>query len=107
MIYITRKKKTPWKSVNKFKKRKSTKTVGHPVWVYRKRGRSYKYLIFTHKPTNESDFEKLQYNIDPDDKRECYIRKQYSITDSKAFTDADKKYRIHEKDKDTVRKYQK
>ena len=107
MIYITKKKRTPWKSVNKFKKRKSTKTVGHPVWVYRKRGRSYKYLTFTHKPTNDTDFEKLRYNIDPDDDSDCYVKKQYSITDSSAFNDADKKYRIHPKDKNTVKKYQK
>jgi len=33
--------------------------------------------------------------------------KQYSITDSSAFNDADKKYRIHPKDKNTVKKYQK
>ena len=104
---ITKKKQRPWKSVNKFKKRKSTKTVGHPVWVYRKRGRSYKYLTFTHKPTNEADFEKLHYNIDPEDMSDCYVKKQYSVTEQKAFKDADKKYRIHPKDKNTVKKYQK
>ncbi len=102
-------KQKPWKSVNKFKKRKSTKTVGHPVWVYRKRGRSYKYLTFTHKPVEgyENDFEKLLYNIDPSDKRPCYVKKQYEINDRDAFRDADKKYRIHDKDKNTVKKYQK
>lgn len=106
---MTNKKKTPWKSVNKFKKRKSTKSVGHPVWVYRKRGRSYKYLTFTHTPEKhkENDYEKLRYNIDPEDKRDCYVKKQYEINDRDAFKDADKKYRIHSKDKDTVKKYQK
>ena len=107
MIKITKKKKTPWKSVNKFKKRKSTKSVGHPVWVYRKRGRTFKYLTFTHKPTNDTDFEKLRYNIDPADNSPCYVKKQFEINHSKAFKDADKKYRIHEKDKNTVKKYQK
>ena len=106
MIYIA-KKNTPWKSVNQFKRRKSTKTVGHPVWVYRKRGRFYKYLTFTHNPTNEADFEKLNYNIDPDDKSNCYVKKQYSITEQNAFRDPDKKYRIHPSDKNTVKKYQK
>ena len=104
---MTKKKPTPWKSVNRFKRRKSTKTVGHPVWVYRKRGRFFKYLTFTHKPENENDYEKLRYNIDPDDKEKCYVKKQFEINHSNAFNDADKKYRIHEKDKDTVRKYQK
>ena len=107
MIYITKKKQTPWKSVNRFKRRKSTKKVGHPVWVYRKRGRFLKYLTFTHKPENENDYEKLRYNIDPDDKSDCYVKKQFEINHSNAFCDTDKKYRIHEKDKDTVRKYQK
>ena len=107
MLDITAKKKTPWKSVNRFKKRKSTNTVGHPVWVYRKRGRTYKYLTFTHKPTNEADFEKLHYNIDPDDNTPCYVKKQYEVNHSNAFKEADKKYRIHEKDKNTVKKYQK
>lgn len=96
-----------WKSVNRFKKRKSSKTVGHPVWVYKKRGRAYKYLTFTHKPTNDTDFEKLLYNIDPDDKTDCYIKKQFEVNDRDAFKEADKKYRIHPKDKNTVKKYQK
>ena len=100
-------KQSPWKSVNKFKKRKSSRTVGHPVWVYKKRGRSYKYLTFTHKPTNDNDFEKLRYNIDPDDTRACYVKKQFEINDRDAFKDPDKKYRIHPRDKDTVKKYQK
>ena len=106
MIKIA-KKNAPWKSVNTFKRRKSTKKVGHPVWVYRKRGRSYKYLTFTHKPTNPNDFEKLRYNIDPDDIRDCYVKKQFEINHANAFRDADKKYRIHPKDRDTVKKYQK
>ena len=100
-------KPKPWKSVNEFKKRKSTKTVGHPVWVYRRRGRVYKYLTFTHTPTNETDFEKLLYNIDPDDSEDCYVKKQFSITDMDAFETPKKKYRIHEKDKPTIKKYQK
>ena len=77
------------------------------MWVYRKRGRFFKYLTFTHKPENENDYEKLRYNIDPDDKSDCYVKKQFEINHTNAFREADKKYRIHEKDKDTVRKYQK
>ena len=105
MIHIAKQK--PWKSVNRFKRRKSTKTVGHPVWVYRKRGRFYKYLTFTHKPTNEEDFEKLKHNIDLDDNSDCYVKKQFEINHSNAFQEPDKKYRIHPKDKNTVKKYQK
>ena len=101
--------KKPWKSVNRFFRRKSTKKVGHPVWVYRKRGRFYKYLTFTHKPEKgrENDYQQLLHNIDPYDSEKCYVKKQHEINRSNAFREADKKYRIHEKDKDTVRKYQK
>lgn len=44
------------------------------MWVYRKRGRFFKYLTFTHTPENENDYEKLRYNIDPDDKSDCYVK---------------------------------
>ena len=103
------KKNTPWKSANEFKKRKSTKTVGHPVYVYKKRGIFFKYLTFTHKPKQgyESDFERLLHNIDPFDKSDCYVSKKFGVTNKNAFIDADKKFRIHPKDKSTVKKYQK
>lgn len=106
---MTRKKSTPWKSANMFKRRKSSDTVGHPVHVYKKKGRSYKYLTFTHKPEEgrESNYEKLKHNIDPLDSSNCYVSKEYSITRKDAFQDPDKYYRIHEKDKGTVKKYQK
>lgn len=103
------KKNTPWKSANEFKKRKSSNVVGHPVYVYKKRGRFFKYLTFTHKPKKgyESDFEKLLHNIDPFDTSDCYVSKKYAVTRRDAFKDPDKKYRIHKKDKATVKKYQK
>ena len=111
MIYIAKAKKTqkPWRSVNVFKKRKSTKKVGHPVLVYKKRNRFYKYLTFTHTPEKgkEGDYERLRHNIDPSDSEPCYVKKSFSIKRDDAFKDAEKRYRIHEKDRDTVKKYQK
>lgn len=103
-------KQKPWKSVNKFMKRKHSHTdQGHPAWVYRKRGRVYKYLSFTHKPEKDKpdQYERLNYNIDPQDDRECYVNKKYSITQKTAFEEPIKKYRIHDKDKDTIKKYSK
>jgi hypothetical protein len=35
------------------------------------------------------------------------VSKKYDVTRQDAFKDPDKKYRIHEKDKATVKKYQK
>ena len=43
-------------------------------------------------------------DIDPDDKSDCYIKKQYEINDRDAFKDADKQYRIHLKNRNTVKK---
>ena len=102
-------KEKPWKSVNRFKRRKSTKKVGHPVWVYKKRGRFFKFLTFTHTPEKdkENDYEKLKHNIDPKDKSACYVKKSFEINHSNAFEEPEKEYRIHPKDRDTVRKYQK
>ena len=56
---------------------------------------------------DDLDDEIEEDDIDPDDKSDCYIKKQYEINDRDAFKDADKKYRIHPKDKNTVKKYQK
>ena len=111
MIDIAKSKKSqkPWRSANFFKRRKSTKTVGHPVFVYKKRNRFYKYLTFTHKPEEgkERDYERLRHNIDPSDSEPCYVKKKFEINRDDAFEEPKKKYRIHEKDRDTVKKYQK
>ena len=41
--------KDKWNRSHEFKKKKSSRReVGHPVYVYGKRGRNYKYLTFTH-----------------------------------------------------------
>ena len=89
------------------KRKHSNKDKGHPVWVYRKRGRVYKYLSFTHKPEKDKveQYERLKYNINPKDNKDCYVNKKYSITQKNAFEDPKENYRIHEKDKDTIKKY--
>ena len=107
---VKKKKKTPWKSTSFFKRRKSTRRkVGHPVWVYKRRGRTYKYLTFTHNPEKgkESDYEKMLYNIDPNDKEDCYVKKKFDVSRYDAFEDPDKNYRIHEKDRARIKKHQK
>lgn len=112
---MTKKKQTPrkWNRAHEFKRKKSNKSgVGHPVYIYGKSSRSYKYLLFTHKiPDGEPEdkFERLKHNIDPDEDgvRPSYMKKQYEINRKDAFVDADKKYRIHGEDKDTVKRYKK
>ncbi len=100
-----------WNRSHEFKRKNSTKReVGHPVYVYGKRGRTYKYLTFTHKPEEgkEQDYEKLKHNIDPHEKSEpTYVKKKYQINRDDAFRAPDKKYRIHDDDRETIKKYKK
>ena len=81
------------------------------MYVYGKNKRSYKYLLFTHTvPTGqEADFELLKHNIDPDEEgiKPSYMKKQYETSRHNAFESADKKYRIHTEDNETVKKYKK
>ena len=100
-----------WNRVHEFKRKKSTPNkVGHPVFVYGKRGRDSKYLVFTHTPEegDEDNYEKLDHNIDPEEiDRDSYVKKQFEIGHSGNLRDPDKKYRIHDDDKETIKKYKK
>ena len=103
--------KDKWNRSHEFKKKKSSRReVGHPVYVYGKRGRNYKYLTFTHKPEEgkENDYEKLKHNIDPNEKdRDTYVKKKYDVSVSRKFDPPDKKYRIHGEDVPTIKRYKK
>lgn len=93
MIKITKKKKTKskkWNRAHEFMRKKSNrKGVGHPVYVYGKKSRSYKYLLFTHKPpeNEDEDFECLKHNIDSDKdgKEPTYVKKNFLIDRHNAF----------------------
>ena len=107
---MARKAKSKWNRVHYFARKKSTKhKVGHPVYVYARRGKNRKYLTFTHKPENgkENDYEQLLHNIDVDDTRDCYVKKQYSFSRENTLRPPDKTYRIHDDDKARVNKYKK
>ena len=92
-------------------RRKSTKLVGHPVYVYGQNGRSYKYLTFTHKPEKgkEDDYKELKHNIDPDKDgfEPTFVKKKFEVNRRDAFREPDKKYRIHADDVSTIKKYKK
>ena len=106
-----KKPKTRWNRVHFFKRKKSTKTVGHPVYVYGQNSRNYKYLTFTHKPEEgkEDDYELLKHNIDPeeDGTAPTYVKKSFEINRRNDFRDPDKKYRIHDEDAETIKQYKK
>lgn len=111
----TSKKKPPkqkWNRAHRFQRKKSTaRKVGHPVLVYGKRGRFSKYLVFTHTPEvgNEANYEKLRHNIDPleDGKRDTWVKKIPEVVHSTSLREPDRKYRIHEDDIKTIKKYKK
>ena len=113
MIHISKKKvKTKWNRAHEFKRKKSNKNgVGHPVYVYGKNKRSFKYLLFTHKVPEgkDDDFELLNHNIDPEEDgiKPTYIKKHYEVNRHNAFEEPDKKYRIHEEDSEKVKRYKK
>ena len=93
---------------NRFKRKKSTNKVGHPVYMYGKRKGFYKYLTFTHTPKEPDLFEKLKHNIDPNETdKDTYVKKKFDVSRSDAFRKPDKKYRIHEEDRETIKKYKK
>lgn len=111
----TSKKKPPkqkWHRTHQFKRKKSTtRKVGHPVLVFGTKGADSRFLVFTHTPEvgNESNYEKLRHNIDPleDGKRDTWVKKTPEVARSKSLRDPDRKYRIHEKDLGTIKKYKK
>lgn len=104
--------KSNWNRTHEFKREKSNKKrVGHPVYVYGKNKRSYKYLLFTHKVPEgqEDDFELLKHNIDPNEDgiKPSYMKKEFGVKRHTAFEDPAKKYRIHDEDKHTIKRYKK
>jgi hypothetical protein len=104
------KQKKKWNRAHEFQWHKSTKTTkGHPAYVYQKRGRKNKYLVFTHSSTtNGKENEKLNYNIDPDEKeRDSYVRKMFFVDDNSNFEKSKRKYRIHAEDRQIINKYKK
>ena len=104
---VKKKNKEKWHKAHEFQRKKSTRRqVGHPSYIYAKRGRDYKYLTFTYTPENEDDYVKLKHNIDPDEKEEpTYMKKWHNVAPYDAFQAPDKKYRIHQDDRETVKQY--
>ena len=110
--HMSKKKNRKWNRAHYFARKKSTsRQVGHPVYVYGTSGKYRKYLTFTHTPEvgKETDYEQLLHNIDPDEdgKRDSYVKKQYSFSHEDSLRPPDKKYRIHDKDQERIKKYKK
>ena len=104
--------KQKWNRAHVFKRKKSNaRRVGHPILVFGKRGENSKFLVFTHKPENgkENDYEKLKHNIDSaeDGKRDTWVKKKPEVARSNSLRSPDVKYRIHDTDKETIKKYKK
>lgn len=108
---MANKNKVKWNRSHEFKRKQSSRrTVGHPVFVYGKRGRNYKYLTFTHTPEagKEDQYEKLNHNIDPNElEAPTYVKKKYDVSVDRKFISPDKKYRIHSDDVPIIKRYKK
>ena len=104
--------KRKWNRRNYFaNKKRSDKRQknSHPVYVYGESHKKRKYLVFIHTPEKgkEYNYEKLNYNIDPNDNSDCYLKKTYEISDRTSLVKARIKYRIHESDKQKIKLYKK
>ncbi len=80
------------------------KQTGHVSYAYRQRKAYVKSLGFTHNSKDKAEKKKLHYNIDPNDKRDCYVKtkvenQKYNTYRSKTEY---KKHRIHSKDKSII-----
>lgn len=108
---MSKKQKRKWNRAHTFSRQKSNHDrVGHPALVYGKSGRLRKYLLFTHTPEvgAEKEYERLNHNINPDEKdRYSYVKKRYFVSDRDSLTAPDKKYQIHPDDEKIVKKYKK
>ena len=109
---MAKKKQKKWNRTHYFARKKSTqRQVGHPVYVYGKNGKYRKYLTFTHTPEKgkESDYEELKHNIDPkaDKSERSFVKKTPDVSIHSNLRTPDKKYRIHDDDKETIKKYKK
>ena len=107
---MAKKKRKKWNRVHYFRRKKSTKhKVGHPVYVYGVAGRMAKYLVFTHTPENDTDYEELAHNINPEEegKKKSFVKKKFEVSDSDSLRDPDKTYQIHDEDKERIKKYKK
>lgn len=89
----------------KYKRNKNN----HPVYVYSASNDLRKYLVFTHTPEKgkEDNFEKLNYNIDPNDNKDCYVKKTYEVSNKESLIKPQKNYKIHDDDREIIKKYKK
>lgn len=57
---------------------------------------------------NGKENEKLNYNIDPDEKeRDSHVRKMFFVDDNSNFEKSKRKYRIHAEDRRIINNYKK
>ena len=93
-----------WNRVHFFQNEKKEKdTRGeyreHPALIFGQSGKQYKAIIFTKHPTTGGlNNKKLDYNVDPDSKEDCYGVPYRGPRPSSDFQPPKKNYRIHKDD---------
>lgn len=91
-----------------FRQNNSSKSKGHPTYVYGESGTEYKYLGITHsaKSGHKKNYELLK-NPNPKDPRKAYVRKQAQKDKKSFFGRLLKGWRFSEKDYENTKKYMK
>jgi len=98
---MIRKKKN--KKLNGFYMNDKTGHVSKPFW---QKFNKVKSFGFTHNKDDEAPKKRMKYNINPNDKSDCYVKKNVEYQNYKDYKRKSKydKYRIHKDDEALLEK---
>lgn len=88
------------KKVKKVKGFQMNKKTGHPSYAFEQKHDRVKSIGFTHNKKDIAQKVRLNYNIDPNDKSNCYAKVKVEIQKNNTYRNSGKLqgYRIHKED---------
>ena len=94
------------KKVNEF--RKSNKIHGHPAYIYKREGDTYKFIGITHSPITKGVRNiPLDINPNPNDSRKSYARPRSDSDNKKNFSKKLSGWKLDIKDRNKINKIKK
>ncbi len=80
------------------------RTTGHTSYAFWQKDKNVHSLGFTHNFCDKADKKKLNYNINPNDKRNCYVKTKVEKQKYNTYREKEeyKGYRIHMVDKPMI-----
>lgn len=74
--------------------------TGHTSYAYWQKDKNVHSLGFTHNPFDKAKKKKLGYNINPNDKSDCYVKTEIERQKYNTYREKEdyKNYRIHKSD---------